>query len=85
MPGCARARTRTSSARWLPTPPTNEGWWPSYTAWQSFAVKVLVEGGRNQDSNLTRLYGYRERMPVFGLAYLHDAYVARAATRRIGV
>ncbi len=60
-------------------PPTNEGWWPSYTAWQSFAVKVLVEGGRHQDSNLTRLYGYRERMPVFGLAYLHDAYVARAA------
>jgi uncharacterized protein YfaS (alpha-2-macroglobulin family) len=58
-------------------PPTNEGWWPSYTAWQAFAVKVLVEGGRNQDSNLTRLYGYRDRMPVFGLAYLHDAMVAR--------
>ncbi len=58
-------------------PPTNEGWWPAYTAWQAFAVKVLVEGGRNQDSNLTRLYGYRERMPVFALAYLHDALVAR--------
>jgi uncharacterized protein YfaS (alpha-2-macroglobulin family) len=40
-------------------------------------VKVLVEGGRNQDSNITRLYGYRERMPVFGLAYLHDAILAR--------
>ncbi len=61
-------------------PPTNEGWWPAYTAWQAFAVKVLVEGGRNQDSNLTRLYGYRERMPVFALAYLHDAMVARGAT-----
>jgi alpha-2-macroglobulin len=58
-------------------PPTNESWWPSYTAWQAFAVKVLVEGGRNQDSNITRLYGYRERMPVFGLAYLHDALVAK--------
>jgi uncharacterized protein YfaS (alpha-2-macroglobulin family) len=58
-------------------PPANEGWWPAYTAWQSFAVKVLVEGGRNQDSNLTRLYGYRDRMPVFALAYLHDALVAR--------
>ena len=57
--------------------PTNEGWWPSYTAWQAFAVKVLVEGGRNQDSNLNRLYGYRERMPVFALAYLHDAMIAR--------
>jgi uncharacterized protein YfaS (alpha-2-macroglobulin family) len=58
-------------------PPTNESWWPSYTAWQSFAVKVLVEGGRNQDSNITRLYGYRERMPVFALAYLNDALVAK--------
>ena len=42
-------------------------------------MKVLVEGGRNQDSHLTRLYGYRDRMPVFGLAYLHDAYRARGA------
>jgi uncharacterized protein YfaS (alpha-2-macroglobulin family) len=42
---------------------------------------VLVEGGRNQDSNLTRLYGYRERMPAFALAYLHDALVARGAAR----
>jgi uncharacterized protein YfaS (alpha-2-macroglobulin family) len=62
-------------------PPDNEGWWPAYTAWQAFAVKVLVEGGRNQDSNLTRLYGYRERMPVFGLAYLHDALVARGEAK----
>ena len=58
-------------------PPTNEGWWAAYTAWQAFAVKVLAEGGRNQDSNLTRLYGYRERMPVFALAYLNDALVAK--------
>ncbi len=57
-------------------PPSNEGWWPSYTAWQAFAVKVLVEGGRTQDSNLNRLYGYRDRMPVFALAYLHDALLA---------
>lgn len=58
-------------------PPLNEGWWPTYTAWQAFAVKVLVEGGRNQDSNLTRIYGYRDRMPVFALATLHDALVAK--------
>ena len=58
-------------------PPVNESWWPAYTAWQAFAVKVLVEGGRNQDSNITRLYGYRERMPVFALAYLNDALVAK--------
>ena len=62
------------------TPPQNESWWPAYTAWQSFAVKVLAEGGRNQDSNITRLYGYRERMPVFALAYLHDALIAKGET-----
>jgi uncharacterized protein YfaS (alpha-2-macroglobulin family) len=54
-------------------PPINVGWWPAYTAWQAFAVKVLVEGGRNQDSNLTRLYGDRERMPVFALAYQYQS------------
>jgi hypothetical protein len=58
-------------------PPQNEGWWPSYTAWQAFAIKVLVEGGRTQDSNLTRLFGYRDRMPVFALANLHDALVVK--------
>ena len=61
-------------------PPTNEGWWPAYTAWNAFATKVLVEAGRNQDSAITRLYGYRERMPVFALAYLHDALMAKGET-----
>ena len=45
-----RAHTLSRDASWPQTPPTNEGWWPAYTAWQAFAVKVLVEGGRNQDS-----------------------------------
>jgi len=57
--------------------PVNEGWWPAYTAWESFAVKVLVEGGRNQDSNINRLYGYLDRMPVFAIAYLRDALLAK--------
>jgi hypothetical protein len=30
-----------------------------------------------QDSNINRLYGYRDRMPVFALAYLHDALMAK--------
>jgi uncharacterized protein YfaS (alpha-2-macroglobulin family) len=58
-------------------PPSNESWWPAYTAWESFAVRTLVDGGRNQDSNINRLYGYLDRMPVFALAYLHDALVAK--------
>jgi uncharacterized protein YfaS (alpha-2-macroglobulin family) len=53
--------------------PENEGWWPAYTAWQAFAVKVLAEGGRRQDSHVTRLYGFADRMPVFALSYLLDA------------
>jgi alpha-2-macroglobulin len=61
-------------------PPVNDGWRPAYTAWQAFAVKVLAEGGRNQDSNINRLYGHRDRMPVFALAFLHDALLARAET-----
>ncbi|MCA1648989.1 MAG: hypothetical protein LC753_01535 [Acidobacteria bacterium] len=61
-------------------PPENESWWPAYTAWQTFAVKVLAEGGRKQDSNVNRLYGHRERMPVFALAYLHDAMFAKGET-----
>ena len=60
--------------------PQNAAWWPSYLAWQAFAVKVLVEGGRNQDSNITRLYASRDRMPVFALSYLHDTLLAKGET-----
>ncbi|PYQ54440.1 MAG: hypothetical protein DMF78_05910, partial [Acidobacteria bacterium] len=60
--------------------PTSEGWWPAYTAWQAFAVKVLVEGGRPQDSHLTRLYGFADRMPAFALAYLLDAMTTAGET-----
>ena len=59
------------------TPPENESWWPAYTAWQAFAVKVLVEHGRNQDSNVNRIYGYRDRMPVFALALSTTRFLRR--------
>jgi uncharacterized protein YfaS (alpha-2-macroglobulin family) len=58
-------------------PPMNESWWPAFTAWEAFAVRTLVEGGRNQDSNINRLFGYLDRMPVFALAYLHDTLAAK--------
>ncbi len=61
-------------------PPDNGGWWPAYTAWQAFAVNVLVRAGRNQDSNVTRLFGYRDRMPIFALAHLYDAIAIRNAS-----
>lgn len=57
--------------------PENESWWPAYTAWQAFAVKVLVEGGRNEDSHINRLLTYVDRMPIFGLSYLADALIAK--------
>jgi len=60
--------------------PTDDGWWPAYTAWQAFAVNVLVEGGRNQDSNINRLYTRLDRMPVFALAHLRDAIEKKGET-----
>jgi uncharacterized protein YfaS (alpha-2-macroglobulin family) len=57
--------------------PPNEGWWPAFTAWQAFAVKTLAEGGVNVDSHINRIYGYIDRMPVFGIAYLADALIAK--------
>ena len=50
-----RERAYTYLQQQLTTPPpANASWRPAYTAWQAFAVKVLVEGGRNQDSNVNR-------------------------------
>ena len=86
IPACASARMATSNVSSRAKPPANEGWWPSYTRVAGIRGEGAVEGGRTQDSNLTRLYGYRERMPVFALAYLHDALIARrgpALRRRI--
>ncbi|HEX8169638.1 MAG TPA: alpha-2-macroglobulin family protein [Thermoanaerobaculia bacterium] len=60
--------------------PANEGWMPAFTAWQAFTVKALAEGGRNADSHINRIYGYRERMPVFALAFLYDALQAKGET-----
>jgi uncharacterized protein YfaS (alpha-2-macroglobulin family) len=62
-------------------PPTNEGWKPAYNAWQAFSIKVLAEGKRNVDSHLERVYGYRDRMPVFALAFLVDALQAKGETK----
>jgi alpha-2-macroglobulin len=62
--------------------PADDGWWPAYTAWQTFAVKVLAEGGRNADAHVTRLYSRLDRMPVFAMAYLLDALVAKSETGR---
>jgi uncharacterized protein YfaS (alpha-2-macroglobulin family) len=61
--------------------PENEAYWPSYTAWQAFAVKVLTEGGRNEDSHINRLYSYVDRMPIFGIAYLADAMATKKDAR----
>ena len=44
-------------------------------------MKVLAEGGRPQDSHLTRLYGFADRMPVFALDYLLDALTASGERR----
>ena len=51
----------------------NPGWSTVYTAWQAFTTRGLVRAGRPQDSHITRLAGYADRMPVFALSYLADA------------
>src|SRR4029453_17249265 len=65
--------------------PRDQGRWPAYTAWQTFAVKVLVEGGRNQDSNINRLYQRLDRMPGFAVSYPLDALIAKGETNGTGV
>ena len=55
------------------TPPLDDGSRPADLAWRAFAVKILVEGGRNQDSTINRLLPQLDRMPVFALAHLLDA------------
>ena len=56
--------------------PLQVQWLPVWGASSAFAVKVLVEHGRNQDSNITRLLTATDRLPVFGLSYLADAMAA---------
>ncbi|MBP8274313.1 MAG: hypothetical protein KAY59_07755, partial [Acidobacteria bacterium] len=53
--------------------PAQVQWQPIWSASQAFGVKVLAEYGRNQDSNITRLVGIANRLPVFALSYLADA------------
>jgi alpha-2-macroglobulin len=57
--------------------PDNEAYFPWYTAYQAFAVKVLAEGGHDEDSHINRLYEYADRMSLFGVAYLTDALLAK--------
>ncbi len=56
--------------------PRQVQWLPAWSASMAFAAKVLTEYGRNQDSNITRLAGMVDRLPVFALSYLADAMAA---------
>ena len=46
---------------------------PAWGSANAYAVKVLTMYGRNEDSNITRLMGFADRLPVFALSYLADA------------
>jgi uncharacterized protein YfaS (alpha-2-macroglobulin family) len=60
-------------------PPGQVQWQPLWSAGNAFSVKVLAEYGRNQDSNITRLAGMADRLPVFALSYVADALHASRA------
>ncbi len=68
------------------TPPDRCSGCPPGAPSMPSASKVLAEYGRNQDSNITRLSGMADRLPVFALSYLADAMAAStvrgAAVRR---
>ena len=46
---------------------------PGWGSANAYAVKVLTMYGRNEDSNITRLMGVADQLPVFALSYLADA------------
>jgi uncharacterized protein YfaS (alpha-2-macroglobulin family) len=57
-------------------PPGQVQWQPIWAAGNAFSTKILAEYGRNQDSNINRLIGVVDRMPIFALSYLADALAA---------
>ncbi len=59
--------------------PNQVQWLPAWSASAAFGTRVLAEHGRNQDSNVTRLLGTIDRLPVFGLSSLADAMAAGGA------
>ena len=66
------------------SPPAQVQWLPAWSASVAFATKVLAEHGRQQDSNITRLYAMADRLPIFALSYLADA-MAESGTRGTAV
>ncbi|MGE5837620.1 MAG: MG2 domain-containing protein [Acidobacteriota bacterium] len=56
--------------------PLQVQWLPAWGASAAYATKVLTAYGRPEDSNITRLLGSVDRLPVFALSYLADAMAA---------
>ena len=78
-----RSRVRSAGlpgARAETAQPRQVQWLPAWSATVAYGAKVLTEHGRNQDSNITRLAGMVDRLPIFGLIYLADA-MASSKTR----
>src|SRR5262249_36597405 len=46
---------------------------PAWGATNAYMIKVLTSYGRNQDSNITRLMGFVDRLPIFAQSFLADA------------
>jgi alpha-2-macroglobulin len=57
------------------TPP-DPMWWPVWAASHAYSVKVLAEFGRKPSTEIARLAGLAERLPIFALSYLADALAA---------
>jgi uncharacterized protein YfaS (alpha-2-macroglobulin family) len=53
--------------------PQQVQWLAVWGATEAYGVKVLTAYGRNQDSNITRLFRGLDRLPIFAQSYLADA------------
>ena len=78
---CASARTPiSSSSSRRRRPRTKAGGRPTRPG-RRLRSRCSSKADATRTRTSTALYGYRDRMPVFALAYLHDALVARREKR----
>ena len=56
---------------------SDPSWSVTDAAWQAFTIRELETGGRRVDAELNRLFESVDKAPVFAIAWMHDALLAR--------
>ncbi|HSN69383.1 MAG TPA: alpha-2-macroglobulin family protein, partial [Thermoanaerobaculia bacterium] len=60
---------------------SDPSWSVADVAWQSFAIRELEAGGRRVDAELNRLLASVDNAPIFAIAWMHDALLARGEAK----